>query len=204
MRHDPVGNAQGAAEEGAFGVVHLDQPAREQPCGRMEPGAPGGGVRGHPAQVERERHGRPATGHVVIEVAVQRLEGAVQVGRQRDQQDLGVEGAQAQPVGEPVEAVVLGRPGLVRLRRVLGFRLFCRAWFAGPLPLVRAGRNQAFRFRPPEQQVLYRLLRQIHPAHRVGGRRVLGAAAIDEERHPRAQFREPFEQGGGVVHFRCS
>lgn len=71
----------------------------------MEPGAGLGTVCRKSAQVEREPGGGPAAADVVVEVAVQRLEGAVEVRGQRDEQDPDVQLGQPEPPGQQIQPV---------------------------------------------------------------------------------------------------
>ncbi len=103
---DPVGYAQHAREQRAFGVGDLQQAARDERGGRGEAEAAGTGG-GQPAQLQGEADGGAAAGQVVVEVAVQPLEPGVDVGGQRDQQEFGVQRREAEALGQSGEPAAL-------------------------------------------------------------------------------------------------
>ncbi len=110
--HDPVGHAQRAAEERAFGFLHREQSEGGQRSGREESGPARGLVGRYAAQVQGESDGGPAAADVVVEVAVEGLEGAVQVGGEGDEEEGGVEVGQAEgaePVGRALCRLRCGR-----------------------------------------------------------------------------------------------
>lgn len=176
---DPVRYPQRPAEEGAFALLDHDQAERGQRCRRVEAGAALGAVRGHPAQVEREADGRPAAADVVVEVAVERFEGAVEVGGEHGEQDAGVQRGQAEPGGELVQPVAVGPDAERVAERAVGP-------VAERAALLRRGRAQ---------RMPYRFVGQVQAAQRVGGGRVGGAAVLHEQGDPVAQSTEPADQG---------
>lgn len=89
---EPVGYAQRAGQEGAFGLLDVQQAERAQGCAGVEAGACRREVGGRPAQFQGESDGGPASADVVVEIAVERLEAPVEVGGERDEEDRRVEG----------------------------------------------------------------------------------------------------------------
>src|ERR1700730_17383630 len=92
------------------------EPRREQRRRRCE-SAPGGATsRLETAKLQPEPDARPSPRNVVLEIGVQRLEAAVQVGRQRNQHQLDLESVKAERAGQPPEPEVGARGlGYVRL-----------------------------------------------------------------------------------------
>ncbi len=115
MARDPVGDPQGAGEEGALRLLDLDQAAGDERAAATE-APPGGRVgRGGAAQLERQADLGAAAGDVVVEVGIEALEARVQVGRERDQQQVEVERVEAEAARQPAQAQFgagpLGAPG---------------------------------------------------------------------------------------------
>ncbi len=109
VRDEAVRYAQDAAEEGRLGLVDAEQAEADERGRGVEAGAGPWIGGGEAAQVEGEAGGGAAAAHVVVEVAVQRLEGAVDVGREREEQDRLLGGGEAAARGERGEAVAAGR-----------------------------------------------------------------------------------------------
>lgn len=136
----------------------------------MEPGPRTRRVDGDADQVEGERDGGPATADVVVQIAVQRLEGAIQVGGEGDEEHGGVEFGQTETraeVGEPV----VREPGGGGERDPYGLR--------------------------GAQQMPYRLLRQVEAAQRVRGRGVVCGPVLHQPGDTVPQTVETGEERGG-------
>ena len=122
----------------------------------------------------------PAPGHVVVQVAVEPLEPAVEVGQQGDQQELDVEAVR--PAPGRAGAAASSRAG--RLRRV-----------GRPLDRsARVRRRPSRRGRRAGQQPVDRLVGEVEPAERVVGRRVVAPALLDQRPDPVLDQRRPAEQ----------
>jgi hypothetical protein len=85
-----VGHAQAARQEGAIGILDLDQARVDQRRAWLQAGACGRARRYRPRKLEREPDARPPARDVVVQVAVERLEACIQVGGERDEQQLEV------------------------------------------------------------------------------------------------------------------
>ena len=149
----------------------------------MEPGPSLGEVHGQSAQVERRPDGGPAPADVVVEVPVQRLEGAVQVGGEGDEQDPGVQ---------------LGEPETYR-----------ESLQPGDRDGIRVLRHGGVRLRLGPQQMTYGLVGEVQPAQRIARRGIGGTAVRDQLGDAVAQSGEADEErvgrGGGVRgHCCCS
>lgn len=140
MTGQPVGHAQRTCQEGAFGLHDFQQAEGQEGRGRVQPGPGGGGLCGHPAEVEGETDGGPASAHVVVEVAVEGFEGPVDVGSEGDEHDGDVERGEARPPGQPghpVHPVQLVRlvPGAVRrVRAAVPAGSGRNVWHRGQVP----------------------------------------------------------------------
>ncbi|GDY71733.1 hypothetical protein SAV31267_012180 [Streptomyces avermitilis] len=128
-------------------------------------------VRGKAAQVEGEPGAGPTAADVVVEVAVQRLEGAVEVRREGDEQDPDVQLGQPESPGEQAQPVAR-LPGPVLMR---GFG-------------VRPGRCQ---------ETPYRVLGQVQAAQRIGRGGVGRAAVLDQQGDTVAEPGKPAQERVG-------
>ncbi len=183
MPRHPVGDAQRAGQEGAFGLLHLQQTPGPQRRRGVQP-RPGRRLRGgHPAQLQGEPGGGPAAAHVVVEVAVERLDAPVHVRGEGDQQEGGVQAGESRPQGQPGQAVA------GRAVRVGPGRDGARGGRAGLL-----GALGLFLRPPPVQQLPRRLVGDVQPAQRVLGRRVACRPSRHQGRHPVAQYGQPGQQ----------
>ena len=85
------GTRRARAEERTVLVLDDHQPALDQRGGGTEAAAAAAGRPQRAAQLEGQPDAGPAAGDVVVQVPVEALEPGVEVGRQRHQQELGVE-----------------------------------------------------------------------------------------------------------------
>ena len=117
MGADPVGHPQPAGEERTLGLLDHDQPPADQRPAQLQPGS---GARRH-GRLAGQLQGQPdrgaAPGHVVVEVAVQPLEPAVQIRQQGDHQQLDVQRSQTGGPGEPPQPQAASRLPRPRRRR---------------------------------------------------------------------------------------
>ena len=124
--------------------------------------------RRRPRQLQGQPDARPTTGHVVVEVAVEPLEAAVQVGHQGRDQEPQLEGRERRIAGQGHQ-----RSRIVDDRQVgaeVGVRL-------------EAG-----------QQPLDRLVVDVQPTERVVRSRVVGPSVLDREAHASLDVLQPSQQ----------
>ena len=182
---DPVGHPQRAGQEGTVGLLDQDQPGGGQR--RVgEKSAPGPGrPRRRPAQLEAQADGGPAAGHVIVEVAVQALEAAVEVGRQGDQQQIHVEIVEPGPLGQAAQ------PDRRSGRLDPGGRILQDGQVGGVGPLDRPsdGRRRPAGGRRARQ-------RGTGPRKGSSGRRVVPAAVGDQGPDPASRRSEAGQQVG--------
>ena len=116
-RRHAVGDPQRAGEERPLQLLDDEEAPRHQRTGGFEAPAlqPAPEVRA--AQLQRQAGARPPPGHVVLEVGQEALEARVEVGGERDKQEVEVGALQAERPGQAPQAQV-GPSGLcgVRLR----------------------------------------------------------------------------------------
>ena len=184
VRADAIRHPQTAGEERPVGVLDDDQaPADERPTG-LQPGAGGGRHRGLAGQLQRQPDRGASPGDVVVEVAVQPLEPAVQIRQQRDHQQLDVQRGQAGGPGEPAQP----QSSTARLGGVgLGVE-------GGPGFAVERPDGRRF----GGEQLLDGLLADVQATERIVRGRIAGPALRHQLTHPHLDELGPAEQVGEV------
>ena len=176
-----VGHPEPPGEEGTLRVLDPDQAVADERPGRGEPRA---GVRGQarrPGQLEGQPDRGAAPGDVVVEVAVEPLEAAVEVREERDEEQVDVEVGQPRIGGHPPEP---DRPP--PLLGPVGVRL----------DLAQAGRDGGGDGVPTLEEALDDLVADVQPPERVVRGRVSRAAVGDELTDPVLDDPEPAQDVG--------
>jgi len=101
VRDHPVRHPEGSGEQRPVRVLDHDQPVADQRPARLQPSPDGGRQPGCPGQLERESHGNPAPGDVVIQVAVEPFEAGVQIRHRRDHEKVDIQRCQPGIPGQP-------------------------------------------------------------------------------------------------------
>ena len=181
---DPVGHPQPTGEEGTLGLLDHDQSPADQWPAQLQPGT---GARRH-GRLAGQLQGQPdrgtAPGHVVVEVAVQTLEPAVQIREERDHQQLDVQRSETGRSGEPSQPQHLPG-GLGRIG--VGFELDPGLTVQGVDRRCLGG-----------EELLDRLLAHVQAPERVVRGRVAGAPERHQVSHPTLDELGPAEEVGEV------
>ena len=157
----PVGHAQSPGEEGTIGVLDLEQPVRDQWRARRRAGRGRVASAGDRPAISNAKPDRGAAARdVVVEVAVKPLEPAVDIGHERDDQQLDVDVGEAGSPGELAQhAAVAPACSSASAPRSISARRSCVR-----LGLAGAG---------PAQQPVDTLVGEVQAAERIVGRGIV-------------------------------
>ena len=189
------GTRRPAREERALGLLDLDEPGVDERGARLQTGPRGRSGQRHACKLQREPDARAPAAHVVVQVAVQRLEPGVEIGRERDQQQLDVRGHELERALDVAQAHPVAR-GL----RLVGARLDVRD--EGERLVVGRLRGLA----APAQQPVDIGLAQVQAAEAVVGRLVRRTTQGDGLAHAPLEHGQPASQvvQGGIAGHRAS
>ena len=180
VRGDPVRHPQRPGQERPVGVVDLHQRPVDQRRAGQQPRPGRRRRRRDVGQRQRQTDRRAPPGDVVVEVAVEPLEPAVQVGHQRDHQQFDVE------LGQSGVGARAGAAGSTRRPAI--------AASASASTASRAAQSGRGGCRGGGEQLVDDLLGEVQPAERVVRRRVVGAAVQHERADPVLDQADPAQQ----------
>ena len=170
VRHDSVRDAKAAGEVRTLGILDQDQPEVDERTGRRQRTTRRGRRGGGAGQLQRQPDARAPPGHVVVQVAVELLEPAVQIRQQGGDQQAYVERREPGVQGQRPQ-----RAGLVEQRR-LG--------------------TEVRRLHRTAQQSLDGLVVDVEATERVVRGRILATPVVDREPDPCLDVEEPRQQLG--------